>query len=230
MEGRSLQKSIRAQRGSYLTPLIAQCLCLLIALSTLSSAGCMRFLAQTLYVVKGHKTPAKFEGLAGKRVAVICISDSASFGPDSVTHNIAKLISLQLGQNVKDIEIIPQNKIENWRDVDGWDNFNYVEFGRGLKADMVVAIELSSYSIAEGSTMFKGRSRVATNVYDIEQNGKLVFTEGPEDFVFPRDGRPRIQTSERDFETKYLTRLTLHLSQFFYKHDKMDTVDNDSVF
>ena len=46
-----------------------------------TTVGCMGGLAQLLYVIKGHKIPAEFNGLEGKRVAVVCISDASAYGP-----------------------------------------------------------------------------------------------------------------------------------------------------
>ena len=64
----------------------------------------------------------------------------------------------------------------------------------------------------------------------MEKNGTLVFTQGPEDFTFPRNGRPKLQTNEREFENKYLAKLAMFVAQKYYKHERDDSVENDSSF
>lgn len=203
---------------------------LTVALLVIPTAGCIGLAAQTLYVLKGHKNPAKFDGLKKKRVAIVCVSDSESMGSDSVTVRISQLVTAQLLQQVKGIEIVPHSDIKSWQDSNSWEKLDYAEVGRGVNAEMVLAIEISSYSLDEGATMFKGRSEITTFVFDMEKNGSQVFTQGPEQFTFPRNGRPKMQTSQREFENKYLAKLSIYISQNFFKQDRFEAVENDSSF
>lgn len=194
------------------------------------SVGCMGVMSQVMWVLKGHDVQPKFPGLEKKRVAVVCVSDQSTFGPDSVTISVARMLSANLLKNVKDIEIIPQSKIENWKDSNGWGDLDELEIGKGVNADMVVWVEIPSFSIHEGSTMLKGRAQITTNVFDINKGGSLVFTSGEEEFVYPRDGRPSLQISERDFESKYIEKLAVYIGQNFCKHDQYNKVESNSNF
>jgi hypothetical protein len=194
-----------------------------------SSSGCIGAMSQLMYVIKGHKVPAKYEGLEEKKVAVLCLSDASAYGPDTLTYTVSKFVSVKLAQGVKDAEIIHPSKIENWIDENGWEESNVVPLGKDVGADMVVVIEIGSYSIHDGATIYKGSADLNVSVYDIEKNGQVSFVHGPDVFSFPENGRPAIQTTERKFETFYLARLTEYISRLFVPHDKMETFADDAM-
>lgn len=195
----------------------------------LASTGCMGAMAQLLYVIKGHKTKAAFKGLEGKKVAVVCVSDAVAYGPDTLTYTVSKTISLKLAQSVKKIQVIPPSKIESWMDNNDWNQIDFTEVGKGVGADMVVAIEIGRYTIHEGATLYKGRSDLTVTVYDMANEGQVVFVKGPQDYVFPSSGRPAIQTNDRNFEAIYLAKLNDHIAKLFYDHDALDDVADDAT-
>ncbi len=194
-----------------------------------SSTGCIGAMSQLLYVIRGHKVPAKYEGLEDNRIAVLCLSDASAYGPDTLTYTVSKHVSVKLAQGVKKAEIVSPAKIESWIDENGWEESNVVPLGKGVGADMVVVIEIGSYSIHDGATIYKGNADLSVTVYDIEKNGQISFTHGPDEFSFPENGRPAIQTKERQFEAFYLARLTEHISRLFVPHDKMETFADDAM-
>ena len=194
-----------------------------------SSTGCIRQMAQLLYVIKGHQVPAKFPGLEGKRVAVVCVSDESAYGPDTLTYTVSKLVCIKLAQGLKKGEVISPGKVESWIDEYGWDPSEVVTLGKDLEAEAVLVIEIGSYSIHEGATIFKGRADLTTTVYDIEKDGQITFSFGPDEYSFPENGRAAIQTSDRKFEAFYLARLTDHISKLFVPHDKMESFADDAM-
>jgi hypothetical protein len=177
-----------------------------------SSSGCIGAMSQLMYVIKGHKVPAKYEGLEEKKVAVLCLSDASAYGPDTLTYTVSKFVSVKLAQGVKDAEIIHPSKIENWIDENGWEESNVVPLGKH-----------------DGAPIYKGSADLNVSVYDIEKNGQVSFVHGPDVFSFPENGRPAIQTTERKFETFYLARLTEYISRLFVPHDKMETFADDAM-
>lgn len=194
-----------------------------------TSTGCIRQMAQLLYVIKGHQVPAKFQGLEGKRIAVVCVSDEAAYGPDTLTYTVSKNICVKLSQGLKKGKVISPAQVENWVDQYGWDPAEVVAMGKELNAESVVVIEIGSYSIHEGATIFKGRADITATVYDIKKDGQIVFSHGPSEYSFPKDGRASIQTSDRQFEAFYLARLTDHISKLFISHDKLDSFAEDAM-
>ena len=205
-------------------------LLLLLPLAILTtSTGCINQLAQLLYVIKGHEVPADYDGLQENKVAVVCVSDASAYGPDTLTYSIAKYVSVKLAQGLQGAEIVSPAKVENWIDQNDWDESEVELFGKDLGADKVLVIEIGSYSIHDGATLHKGSAELSCTVYDIEKNGQVSYTHGPEEFSFPENGRPSIQTSDRQFELFYLARLTDRITRLFVLSDKLDTIAEDAI-
>ncbi len=194
-----------------------------------TSTGCMGALAQMLYVVKGHKVPAEYNGLEGQKVAVVCVSDASAYGPDTLTDTISRVVGMKLQTNVKNVDIVPPHKVQQWIDETGWNEADFVALGRGVGADKVVAIEVGGYTIHEGATIYKGKSDLKVTILDVANDGRVDYLFGPEYYEFPTNGRPAIQTNERQFEAFYLAKLTEHIARRFYPHDRLDTVADDAM-
>lgn len=186
-------------------------------------------MSQLMYVIKGTNVPASYAGLNEKRVAVVCVSDASAYGPDPLTYTISNALSVKLARGLKKSMVIPVTKIEQWIDTHGWDQRDFTQLGKGVEADVVVAVDVSSYTIHEGSTMFKGKSDVTVTVYDVEKEGEIDFHYGPKFYEFPKTGRPAIQTTDREFEAMYLGQLVIHLANQFVDHDKMDAFAADAI-
>jgi len=201
------------------------------AVLIISFSGCFGAMAQLAYVIKGYDTPAKYNGLTGKRVAIVCVSDASAYGTDPLTYTVAKALGIKLAQGVKKIEVVPHSEIENWIDQNGWDEASFGILGKGVKADRVIAIEIAGYSIHEGSTIYKGKCELTVSVYDLEgkQGPKIAYGFGPEEYSFPKNGRPAIQSSDRQFEAFYLSRLTQRIANHFLKHDRLDSYAEDAM-
>ena len=200
---------------------------LLVAVVLIGSTGCIGAMAQLLYVVKGHKSPAVFDGMEGKRVAVVVVSDASAYGPDTLAFSVTKIVSMDLQNNVKDIAVITPEAIEEWIDTNDWDQTNFTDLGRGVGADLVLEIEVGSYTIHDGKTLYKGQSELSVSVHEME-SGNTLFAQGPDAYVFPTNGRPAIQTTPRQFEQMYLSKLTTRVSRLFYPHDRLDSVAEDA--
>ena len=200
---------------------------LLVAVVLIGSTGCIGAMAQLLYVVKGHKSPAVFDGMEGKRVAVVVVSDASAYGPDTLAFSVTKIVSMDLQNNVKDIAVITPEAIEEWIDTNDWDQTNFTDLGRGVGADLVLEIGVGSYTIHDGKTLYKGQSELSVSVHEME-SGNTLFSQGPDAYVFPTNGRPAIQTTPRQFEQMYLSKLTTRVSRLFYPHDRLDSVAEDA--
>ena len=99
---------------------------------TCSSLGCIGVGAHLLYWMKGTRIDPEYEGLEGKRVAIVVMSDSAPYGPDVTTQILSKRIRRELVTNIKKIELVSRSEIESWTDTNNWDqNYDY----KGKKTD-----------------------------------------------------------------------------------------------
>lgn len=184
------------------------------------SSGCIGLTTNLLYAIKGRKLPAEFAGLEGKRVAVVCLAASPSQSPDSSTDLLAHGIENLLAERVKQIEIVPREEVEDWVDRNGWDEIDYRDVGRGVNADMVVAIDLHDFTLHEGQGLYRGRANLAVTVYDMTRDGRTVFRRTTSEYEFPQSG-PRFatETSESTFRRAFLQVLAQQTARYFYPYD-----------
>jgi hypothetical protein len=202
----------------------------ILAMGTLTQPGCVGALSQLLYMVKGHTVEPAYSGLNGKRVAIVCVSDASAYGPDTLTYLVGQAVGIKLANGLdEDSSVISSARVEEWIDTNGWNETEFVELGEGVGADMVLAIEIGSYSLHEGSTLFKGRSDTTATVYDVKKQGQVMHVFGPKHFAFPKNGRPAIQTTEREFEAFYLAQLTTMIANEFIVHDRLESVASDAM-
>ena len=196
---------------------------------TLPLTGC-GLLAHSLYVIKGNKVKPLYDDLHGQRIAVICMASSPAAGPNSPSGMIAQEVSKILTKNVKDIELVRQSEIADWIDRNHWDELDYLELGRGVKADRVIALDLESFRLREGKTLFKGRATVTTTVYDLTKEGKIGYKATAHDFMFPQNGaRHTAETTEASFRRMYIRALGRHLAKAFYSYDMEEDFAYDAT-
>ena len=204
-------------------------ICLLLMLSCLAPMlGCVGLVANLLNAVGAGLMPAAYSGLEDKKVAVICVSNSEMFGPTSTSTELARLINSRLRKNVKDIQLIPTQQVEDWIDRNDWDMVDFVTIGRGLSADMVVAIDLDSFTLHEGKTLYKGRADVHMVVYDTV-TGEEVFAKSPPQIAYPTNaGVFREDISQKEFRRQFLEALADRLGRNFYAFDINEDVAGDA--
>src|SRR5262245_39996833 len=104
--------------------------------------------------------PAEFDGLKGKRVAVVCLDAKSLNGPGGEADTVAKAVAMLLAKRVPDIHLVRQSEVADWLDSHGDDVTDYRDVGRGVKADIVVGIDLLAFNLHEGQTLLKGRAKV----------------------------------------------------------------------
>ncbi len=194
-------------------------------------AGCKALIAYPLYLIKGDSIAAKYDELEGKRVAVICKSASAaSEGPNSPESLIARQFSKILQERVSKIEIVPVEEVADWIDRNNWNEIDCVEVGRGVNADSVVLLDIEQFSLKDSSTLFKGRSTVTTKVYDIEQEGKVVYDAPTYEFSYPENGgRHTTEMSDAAFQRQFTKKLSHHLAKDFFKYDRSEDYARDAT-
>ena len=201
----------------------------LLMTAAIACTGCVGALSQLMYVVKGTEVDPPYEGLEDSTVAVVCVSDASAYGPDVLTTTIAQAVAIKMHRTGREINVIPATTINDWIDKNGWDERDFAKIGEGVGADKVVAIEIGAYSIHEGSTLYKGRTDLSVTVYDMTNDGNIDFLYGPTEYSFPKNGRPAIQTSDRQFEAFFLANLTENIAQQFCPYDRVEQVARDAI-
>lgn len=204
------------------------CGLLIASLLLAPQTGCMGFAATLMYWIHGNMVDAKCTALEGKRVAVVCVS-GAGAGPRDESEALTRQVGLLLQQNVKKIKLVRPEEVADWRDQNNWDQIDYRSIGRGVKADMVVAIDLSTFSIHDDPTLLRGRAKIKTAVYDMTDKGTCIFVDGPKEFIFPENGAQHVVENETNFKRIYLQMLSKDIAKKFYAYDKMDDIATEAI-
>ncbi|MEX2172895.1 MAG: hypothetical protein WD872_00950 [Pirellulaceae bacterium] len=208
---------------------IPAAICLAAATLLLPQAGCGT-LSTVAYWIKGNKIDAKFTGLEGKRVAVVCLDANSLKGPGGEASHIARMVSTLLGYNVKEATIVRQSEVADWFDNHDQDVADYGDIGRGVKADMVVGIDLEGFSIHEGQTLLKGRAAVATRVYDMQRGGEVVYESPVREISWPESGARHVTENEANFRTAFIHTLSQKIARDFFAYDKVDDFGLDAAY
>jgi hypothetical protein len=190
--------------------------------------GCAGFWSQMLYFGQGQMAPAEYDDLAKHRVAVVCVADSSSYGTEQV---LGREISAILRQNVKEIDLVRPDEIADWIDREGWDEIDYREIGRGVKAERVIAVDLADVSLYEGSSLYHARAHVSITVYDMTEKGREVFRKTLPEVRFPLTGPyPVGDTTEAAFRRAFVKVLARQIAKYFHRYDLMDDFGTDPAF
>jgi hypothetical protein len=192
----------------------------------LSSTGCIGFANWLAWGLWGQKVPAEFRGLQGKRVAIICATKSSPFEPGGITGSITRRIGEILDREVKEMTVVNSEEIADWIDRNDWLEMDYREVGRGVKADMVVAVDFERLSFQDNSATVVGRADFVVTVFDMA-TGRSVFRREVPEHTFPTHGAASV--SIRKFQPLYMDRLANHIAQYFYDHEFTDGFGYDAM-
>jgi hypothetical protein len=120
-------------------------------------------------------------------------------------------------------------EIEDWMDTNDWDQIDYRAVGRGVNADMLIAIDLSSLSYYEGATLYKGKAHYTITLYNMEKGGKQVWQKSVPEFAFPaHGGRPATDMVETKFKQDFLKLVAQDIARCFHSYDKIEALATDA--
>ncbi|WP_143544120.1 hypothetical protein [Rhodopirellula sp. MGV] len=193
--------------------------------------GCAPLIANFMHVTGADRTPPAYEGLEKSKVAVITLTENSQFGDDVSATLLSHSVSKILASEVKNIELIRDDKISEWRDVHGWDQMDFAEIGRGVNADKVLAIEVLKLSLQEGATLFRGQADIHVSVIDAKTGDEL-FSSELEDFTYPNiaGGVSTSETTESRFRKLFVGNiLAKRIARLFHSFDARDDFALDSI-
>lgn len=183
-----------------------------------SSTGCVRFIANMFHAIQGNERPAEYDGFKEQRVAVVCGTDQG-LSNDATSALMNGYIHMALNQNIKKIELVRPEEIERWLDAHSPDESDYVEIGKAVKAQKLLAIDLSKLRVKDGPTLYRGRCDVGVTVYDIANKGAIVYRKQIPEFTFPKDSAAIADTSESKFRNLFLKIIANKVAGLFYPVD-----------
>ena len=193
----------------------------------LMQAGCTP-LATMMHAVGVDMIPAEYEGLEDSTVAVITLTDSSQYSNDVTSRELSRFVGEILTKKVKKIQLVREDKVEQWRDVNGWDSLDFDTIGQGVGAQKVIGIELANLRLRDGATLYRGRADVVINVIDAE-TGNIDYTRTLDEFTYPHvAGQYTSETTESKFRKLYLKMLAEEIGRSFHRYDLTDRIAADS--
>jgi len=204
-------------------------LCQVAALVLLGAIPGCGPIATIAWLIHGPEMiPAEFDGLRGKRVAVVCLDANSLSGPGGEADVVGRAVAMLLTKNVPEIRMVRQGEVADWLDTHGNDVTDYRDVGRGVKADMVVGIDVLSFNLHEGKTLLKGRAKVGVKVYDMKKGGELVYEAAPKEIAWPKEGARHVTENEAGFRTVFVSMLAEQIARDFYAVDIATNFSDDA--
>ncbi len=200
-----------------------------LALALFVSFGGCNLLANIGYVINGDDVPADCDKLNGKRIAVVCRPvEELQYSDRTAAPDLAAAIGQLLKANGKKIQIINPSDVRQWCDERDWHDFT--EVGKGLKADMVIGIDLEGFSLMQGQTLYQGKADVNVAVYDMKDGGKKIWgpTTLPRVVFPPNSSLPVTDRPEAEFRAQFINVLAERIARNFYPHDPNDDFASDA--
>ena len=193
----------------------------------LSSGGCVEVFTTAAYLFNGTDVGAEYPGLKGKKVVVVCRPlASLQFCDTFTPKELATRVGAILAKNVSKINVVDQHKVAAWADEHNWQE--YPEVGKALGADIVVGIDLTSFSTYQGPTLYQGKATAAIRVFDLKDEDKVVWqTELPQ-LLYPHNvAVPSAEKTENDFRSEFTAYLAKRIARYFHSHDAHDDMASD---
>ena len=106
---------------------------------------------------------------------------------------------------------------------------DYLEIGKTLKAEKVVGIDIESFSVLDGQTLFRGRATVHIQVYDVAEK-HVEWRKSPPQFEYPRIGsKPATDCPEIEFRNQFVDYSRRADCPLFYPHDRLRRLGRDAL-
>ena len=192
-------------------------------LATLVAAGsgCRSLFFMPMYLIRGTDVPAEYDGLKEQCVAVVCrpmvtLSMGEHIG---AARDLAREVNRRLAEKVPKIQMIDQQKVEEWIDEAPDDDFQYAELGRDLGAEKVVVIELDGFSLRQSTVLYQGKADIRFTVYDVADGGKIALEKPLPQVVYPPISGVDLSKPEVEFRREFIGVLADQIGRHFYAHD-----------
>lgn len=184
-----------------------------------ATAGGCQALQTLVILIKGTDLPPDYPGLKDKKVVVVCRPMvDLQYANAAAAKDLAAQMGKLLQAKVSKIKVVDQQKVAAWMDENNWDDYPVV--GKALGADMVVAVDLNSFGVYEGQTLFRGKASASLKVYDMKKSGKIVYEKNlPQSLYPPNSAIPVSNEAEAEFRHEFIGVLADQIARHFYEHD-----------
>ena len=195
-----------------------------------TQAGCIiPMIANVMHALGKDQIPPEFEGLEESTLAIVTVTDGSKYSDDAGARELSRMVGDILITEVKDMKMVREDQISQWRDTNGWDSIDFVSIGRGVKADKVLGIELTNLRLREGATLYRGRADVAIKVIDVATK-EVMYSKTLDEFTYPTSaGQYTSETNESKFRKLYFRMLSKQIARSFHPWDLTEDFANDSI-
>jgi hypothetical protein len=190
-----------------------------LSLLALASTGCKSALTSGALLWSGYDVPAEFDGLKDKKVAVVCKSvQMEEFSNNGMNRTLSEAIYQRLKVHNKKIHLIDPQKVNALLDEQGIED--PIAIGKKLKADKVLVVNIESFKVHEGQTLYRGHSTLSVHVYDVETKEED-WRKDPRQIEWPSYGpTPMQEMTEVEFRNKFISVVAERIGRYFYPHDR----------
>ncbi len=204
----------------------------LTAMLLVSTTGCLqRLLATGAYLLVGPNIEADCSDLEHRRVVVVCRPPaSLEYRHAGADRELAKQVGMLLEANVKEIDLVDHQEVEDWIDQKDFRDDDMDELAAEVDAQVVLKLDLESFSLLKGQTLRQGQAEVLLSVYDMEDRGRLIWSKQMDEVLFPANSAVPVQEkSEKSFRRQYLYVLAQQIARHFYDHEPYLDVASDGL-
>lgn len=182
-----------------------------------------------MHAVGADQIPPECAELKDAEVAIVVMTDQSQYSDDIAARLLTRKLGGVLSQEVKGLELVRDDAIQQWRDTHGWDNVDYLKIGKGVDAEKLLVVELTNLRLRDGATLYRGRANVHVTLYDVKGE-KTLFEKEIDEFTYPVNaGQYTSETTEPKFRKLYLDMLARRIARFFHSYDFADTVALDGA-
>jgi hypothetical protein len=162
---------------------------------------------------------AECKALDEKRVVVLCRPPVASeYRYASASRQMTRKLSQLLRDNVPKIDVVDPREVDEWLDETDSDDFR--DLGKAVEADLVLVVEVESFDLYKGTTLYQGDASVTFAVYDTKDDGKVVFDRELGQVLFPANSPiPSQDKPVERFQREFVDVLATRVAVYFYKHE-----------
>jgi hypothetical protein len=173
--------------------------------------------------------PPECTCLEESTLAIITVTDSSQYRDDITARVLSRRVGEVLTQKVDELTLVREDKIEQWRDINGWNAIDFASMGKSVKAEKVLGIEVTNMRLRDGATLYRGRADVVIKVIDVE-TGNTEYAKSLDEYTFPTvAGQYTSETTEARFRKLYLSMLANEIGRSFHPYDMTDRIALDSA-
>ena len=182
--------------------------------------GCNPFTIPYLLMgMPESKIEPAFGKFEEKTVVVIPFIGAAThFNFASVDTELSELVVNLLRQNVEEIKVVEPQRVWEWRDEHtGW---QLRDVGEAFKADYVVYLEISKFTLFEdrSPTLYRGKADILVEVADMHDDGRVVWKQYHQSQYPLNRPIPAADMMQPRFQQMFLERLAEEIGRYFYAH------------